>query len=152
MEMEAVILIRELKMNADETNEVMRIWKEATINSHRFIPEEYWLRSYDTIKEKYIPVAKTYGYLEENEIKGFISILDEEFIGALFVEIDYQGRGIGKQLIDHAKGIHDKLILAVYKENEKAVGFYKRVGFIVEHEQLNEETNRSEYIMVFNKK
>jgi len=144
-------MIKKLNMNTEQINEVMKIWKDAAIEAHRFIPDEYWLKNYDVIKEKYIPIAETYGYLEENEIKGFISILDGKFIGALFVDINYQGKGVGRKLIDHAKGIYDQLILAVYKENEKAVGFYKKVGFAVENEQVNEETNRLEYIMGFEK-
>ena len=31
-------------------------------------------------------------------IKGFISIIDDSFIGALLVDNTYQGQGIGKQL------------------------------------------------------
>jgi putative acetyltransferase len=130
----------------------MTIWKEATIKAHGFISDEYWLKNYNVVKEKYIPMAETYAYLEGSEIKGFISIIGEEYIGALFVDINCQGKGIGKKLIEYIKGIYDNLTLAVYKKNEKAVSFYKKVGFIVKHKQTNEETNEQEYIMVFEKK
>ncbi|WZL73072.1 N-acetyltransferase [Clostridiaceae bacterium 35-E11] len=141
-------MIKKLEVNVKEINKVMKIWKEATMKAHRFISEAYWLENYNVVKEKYIPMAETYVYLEENEIKGFISILAGEYIGGLFVDINCQGKGIGEKLITYTKDIYDKLKLAVYKENEKAVGFYKKMGFIVKHEQLNEETNEPEYIMV----
>lgn len=35
-------------------------------------------------------------YDDNQEIKGFISRINNEFIGALFVAIDSQGNGIGK--------------------------------------------------------
>lgn len=145
-------MIKELRLNTDEINKIMKIWKEATIKAHEFIPEEYWLKSYNVVKEKYIPMAETYVYLEESEIKGFISIIGGEYIGALFVSIACQGKGIGRKLIEYAKGTYDDLTLAVYKKNEKGVNFYRKVGFVVKHEQTNEETNEQEYIMVFEKK
>lgn len=144
-------MIRKLNLNEKEINDIMEIWKKATIEGHPFISKEYWLESYKIVKEKYIPMAETYVYLEEDEIKAFISILEGEYIGALFVDINYQGGGIGKKLIEHTKSIYDSLTLSVYKENEKAVNFYKKVGFIKESEKLNEETNRPEYFMSFQK-
>ncbi|MDF2613610.1 MAG: GCN5-related N-acetyltransferase [Clostridia bacterium] len=145
-------MIKKLNQYTEEINQVMKIWKDSTIKAHAFIPEEYWLRSYNRVKEKYIPMADTYVYAEENEIKGFISILDQEYIGALFVDISSQGQGIGRRLIEHAKEAYGSLSLAVYKKNEKAVSFYELVGFQIKCEQLNEETNEPEYIMMYEKK
>ncbi|SNS28451.1 putative acetyltransferase [Anaerovirgula multivorans] len=144
-------MIRKLNVNEQEINKIMEIWRESTIEAHRFISQEYWLKSYEVVKEKYLPMAETYVYLDENEIKGFISILQGEHIGALFIDINCQGKGIGKKLIEHIKEIYDSLTLAVYKENKKAVNFYEKVGFIKKYEKLNEETNESEYSMSFEK-
>lgn len=144
-------MIKKLSKNPKEIDNIMKIWKEATIKAHGFIPEEYWLKNYDTVKEKYIPMAETYVYIEENKINGFISILDKEYIGGLFVDTKSQGKGIGRELVNHIKSIYDNLTLAVYKENEKAVNFYKKLRFIIKAEQLNAETNHREYIMIFNK-
>lgn len=144
-------MIRKLQINKQEINKVMEIWKESTIKAHSFISKEYWLKSYAVVKEKYLPLAVTYVYLEGNEVKGFISIVDGEFIGALFVDVNCQGKGIGRKLIEHVKQISDRLTLAVYQENEQAVSFYKKVGFQLKHQQLNEETNEIEFIMTFAK-
>ncbi|MGF7060220.1 N-acetyltransferase [Brassicibacter mesophilus] len=140
-------MIRKLKMNEEEINRIMTIWKQATIKAHEFISEDYWLKSYDVVKEKYIPMAENYVYFDDEEIKGFISILNEEHIGALFVDVNCQGKGIGRKLIEYTRQIYDKLTLAVYKKNDQAVRFYKQVGFTITYEQLNEETNEPEYIM-----
>ncbi|WP_069999881.1 N-acetyltransferase [Cellulosilyticum sp. I15G10I2] len=142
-------MIRRIKTNEHEVDRIMEIWKEATIEAHKFISEEYWLKSYKIVKEKYLPLAETYVYSEGSEIKGFISILSGAYIGALFVVRDAQGDGIGRKLIEYVKGKYETLTLAVYKENKKAVHFYKKVGFVFKHEQLNEETNEPEYIMSF---
>ena len=60
---------------------------------------------------------------------------------------NHQGQGIGKNLIDYAKNLYDNLSLAVYKENEKALEFYKKMGFKIISENINEDTNCVEYIM-----
>ncbi|MCC5910735.1 MAG: N-acetyltransferase [Clostridiaceae bacterium] len=142
-------MIRKMKVNEQEMRKIMEIWKVSTIEAHNFICKEYWLKSYKAVKEEYIPDAETYVYLEKNEIKGFISILDGQYIGALFVDINCQGKGVGKKLIEYTKGLYEHLRLDVYKKNEQAVNFYKKVGFIEEYEKVNEETNEVEYTMVF---
>ncbi len=148
---EEAIIIRELTTNKQEINRVMEIWKESTIQAHRFIAKEYWLQNYTVVKETYIPRSTTYLYLEGNEIKGFISIVDGQFIGALFVAVHCQGKGIGRKLVDHVKGIYDRLTLAVYKDNQQAVHFYQKNGFVLQQEQVDKETNHVEFIMSFEK-
>lgn len=145
-------MIRKLVLNQgdisqNQVEQVMDIWLKSTIDAHGFIPESYWNESYEVVKDQYIPVSETYVYEQSGQICGFISVLNKEFIGALFIEKKAQGKGIGKQLLDHAKGIYPKLSLAVYKENENAVRFYKNQGFVIEVEQSNEETKEPEYIM-----
>lgn len=130
-----------------DINKVMDIWLRSTIKAHDFILKEYWDNSYNTVKDVYIPMADTFIYEDEESIKGFISIINNEFIGALFVDIDSQGGGIGKKLINFAIDKYKNLSLAVYKDNVKSVVFYKRMGFTVVKEQVNQDSGYTEYIM-----
>lgn len=43
-----------------------------------------------------MPIATTFIYEDGNIIKGFISIIDDIFIGALFVLEEYQDRALVK--------------------------------------------------------
>ncbi|WFD11874.1 N-acetyltransferase [Tepidibacter hydrothermalis] len=138
-------MIRKLKN--EEINKVMDIWKESTIKAHNFIDKEYWENNYDDVKNIYIPISDTFVYDNGENIKGFISIINNEFIGALFVDVNYQGLGIGSKLIDYVIKKYEKLNLAVYKENEKAVKFYANKGFKIIKEQKNEDSGFKEYIM-----
>ena len=92
-------------------------------------------------------MSETFVYKDVQGIKGFISVINNEFIGALFVDIDFQGNGIGKQLIDYAVSKYGKLKLAVYKENKKSVEFYINRGFKIIEEQINDDSKHVEYIM-----
>ena len=132
-------MIRQLQ-NKD-IDKIMEIWLESTIDAHKFISKEYWNENYNIVKDMYIPMSKTFVYEDNDDIRGFISIINNDFIGALFVEKNYQSQGIGKSLIDYAKNLYDNLSLAVYKENEKALEFYKKMEFKIISENINEDTN-----------
>lgn len=130
-----------------DIDKIMDIWLKSTIKAHDFIDEEYWNKNYDTVKNVYIPMSDTFVYEDKENIKGFISIINNEFIGALFVAIDCQGNGVGKKLIDYVMNKYKKLNLAVYKDNKKSVDFYMNRGFNIVKEQKNEDSGYAEYIM-----
>jgi putative acetyltransferase len=138
------------KANSSDINYIMEIWKDSTIKAHNFIEREYWETNYDVVKDVYLPIAETFVYEANNKIIGFISIINNDFIGALFVDSNMQGKGIGSKLIDFVKDRYDKLSLAVYKDNINAVNFYKNKRFKIVKEQINEDSGFAEYIMNYN--
>ena len=130
---------------------------EVLVNGNKVSPS-YKVRENDEISINYVEkedekdlkpleLALDVVYEDNDDIRGFISVINNDFIGALFVKKNHQGQGIGKNLIDYAKNLYDKLSLAVYKENEKALEFYKKMGFKIISENINEDTNCVEYIM-----
>ncbi|MCI9976159.1 N-acetyltransferase [Clostridioides difficile] len=139
------------KSNDKDINKIMEIWKESTIKAHNFINKEYWENNYNTVKNEYIPISDTFVYEDGQEIKGFISIINKSFIGALFINSNYQNLGIGSKLLDYATKEYKNLSLAVYKDNKKAVVFYNKKGFNIVKEQINEDSRFKEYIMEYGK-
>lgn len=135
------------KLKNEELDKVMEIWKLSTIKAHNFIEKEYWENNYNVVKDVYIPMSETFVYDDGEIIRGFISIINNEFIGALFIDINCQGLGLGSKLIDYVSNKYKKLGLAVYKENEGAVKFYQKKGFKIIKEQQNEDSGFVEYIM-----
>lgn len=138
-------MIKEL--DNSQLDEVMTIWLETNVTAHSFIPEKYWQNNYNVVKEQYMPIAKSFVYQDVNEIKAFISVIDNSFIGALFVEKKHQGQGIGLKLINHCKALYPKLELFVYVENVQAVNFYKKCGFKIIAEKTDEDSGYQEYLM-----
>jgi len=139
------------RLDESQIKEVMDIWLKVNISAHRFIPEQYWINNYHVVKNVYLPASETFLYEENNTVKAFISIINNSFIGALFVLQDYQGQGIGKKLIDYCKALFSSLELCVYKENIGAVNFYKSCGFEIVKEQANEDSGFLEYVMKWTK-
>ena len=139
------------KIEDNDIDEIMDIWVASTIKAHDFISKEYWEANFNLVKDEYIPMSDTFVYEDEEGIKGFISIINNEFIGALFVDNNYQGLGIGSKLIQYACDLYNDLTLAVYKDNRKSVQFYKKMNFEIVSEGINEDSKYPEYIMKFRK-
>lgn len=59
----------------------------------------------------------------------------------------FQGQGVGKSLIAHAKDQMSELTLCVYKANEASYQFYLSQGFVKVSEQTDEHTGQPEYTM-----
>ena len=135
------------KFREDDTTKVMTIWTKGNFQAHDFIEKDYWLLNYNRVKEEYLRKTETYVYTENDEIKGFISLLQDNHIGALFVKEEFQRQGIGRKLINHLKERYDKLTLNVYEKNVGATLFYVDSGFINTKIQIDEKTGEKEYIM-----
>ncbi|MFR9069651.1 MAG: N-acetyltransferase [Paraclostridium sp.] len=135
------------KLENKDINIIMDIWLKSTIKAHNFIDENYWRKNYNNVKNIYIPISDTFVYEDNGRIKGFISIINNDFIGALFVDVNSHGMGIGSKLIDYAINIYENLSLSVYKDNENAFAFYKNKNFKILSEEVNKETKFLEYIM-----
>ena len=130
-------MIREFQR--DDINKVADIWLDTNIKAHNFIPAEYWKSNFKSVKEALL-LAEVYVYEYDTEIQGFIGLNDE------YVE------GIGKILLNYAKDKRNKLHLNVYQKNARAISFYKREGFEIQHSGLDEATGEKDYVMTWQHK
>ena len=141
-------MIRELR-KAD-INKVANIWLDTNITAHYFIPEQYWKSNFELVKELLLQ-ATVYVYEDNQEIRGFIG-LNDEYVEGIFVSDEMQSLGIGKLLLNYAKDKRNKLFLNVYQKNARAITFYQRAGFEIQHSGLDEATGEKDYVMVWQQK
>ena len=137
------------KFKETDMDQIIKIWLEASIKSHNFISKEYWESKVSDMRKIYLPMGETYVFDEKGIIKGFVSLCGNT-LAAIFVSPNTQGRGIGKQLMDKAKNVRQSLNLNVYKGNQKSVDFYRKCGFTIKKEQIDEHTGYPEFVMEFN--
>ena len=128
------------KMKEEDITKVMTIWTKGNFYAHPFIERDYWISNYNKVKEEYLKQAETYIYEENEEVKGFISILNNTHIGDLFVKKDCLRQGIGKRLLNYCKERKEKLSLQVYEKNVDATLFYLAMGFKNIRIQIDENT------------
>jgi putative acetyltransferase len=133
--------------DADDLDAVLRIWFEANIHAHDFIPQAYWEAHFETVKEM-LPQAEIYVHEHAQTIGGFVG-LDGHYIAGIFVASDMRSNGIGKALLDHCKRLYDTLSLRVYQNNARALHFYQREGFAVDALEIDAATGQAEYHMTW---
>lgn len=129
-----------------DLEEMVRIWYEASVIAHSFIPASFWASQKSAMKEKYLPLAENLVFEEEGQVAGFISLIGGK-VCALFVAPEMQGKGIGKALLERAKTLKGKLSLKVYRENENTFRFYNKCGFVAVGEELDELTGCVQILM-----
>ena len=138
------------KITEKDIPEIVNIWYEVSLQAHGFIPGEYWRKNKDQMSNKYIPMSETFKAMKGDKILGFISLLDD-YLAAIFVKSEFQGRGIGSLLLSHAMSIRNHLELKVFQKNKHSVAFYKAKGFSVIAESTDNDTGEDEFVMQWQK-
>lgn len=105
------------------------IWLAASERGHDFVAADFWRTKYDDMLATYLPSASIHLACDGGTAVGF-SATSGDSLEALFVRPDMWGQGVGKALLAFLLSRHDRLRLAVYAKNERAVTFYKRSGFV----------------------
>ena len=137
-------MIRDLKET--DIDDVVSIWLESSIEAHNFIDETFWKSQAENMRRIYIPNSESYVYEYNSRIVGFYS-LNGNNLAAIFLLPKFQGRGVGKALLKHAKSKRSQLSLTVYSENIASYKFYLSQGFSVERQQEDPHTGHAEYLM-----
>ncbi|QDX31818.1 N-acetyltransferase [Dickeya poaceiphila] len=126
---------------------LVRLWRESTTLAHPFISPRYWQESEELVRGHYIPHSQTWVYESEQGIGGFISVMDQRLVGALFVHHSLYGQGVGAALMQHIQHRFPALTLEVYQQNSRACAFYRKQGFVVVQENDQHETQSRLLIM-----
>lgn len=142
-----ILMVR--RMREQDVDKVAEIWLEGNINTHDFIPEEYWRENYEAVRNQ-LAETEVYIYEDNRGILGFVGI-DKGYIRGIFVRPEMRGQGIGKALMTICKSKYFKIHLHVYCKNTSAVNFYMQSGFKISKKQLDEKTKHSEYEMIWRK-
>ena len=107
--------------------------------------DEEILRELD-IPRSMLPEAEVYVYEKDDDIRGFIGMM-ENYIAGIFVDEKFRSCGIGRELLDYAKSVKKELSLSVYKKNQAVARFYLRNGFEISSEAEDEATGEIEMLM-----
>ena len=124
---------------ADDLDEVIDVWYRASQIAHSFLSEEFFAAERVEIAESWMPIAETTVYELGGRVVGFIALIKNE-VGAIFVDPDLQGRGIGRALMDTARDSRPHLELDVFEANSIGRRFYDAYGFESVDRHISEAT------------
>ena len=123
----------------NDTDAIIDVWFKASLIAHPFLADSFLEKEQENIRNIYLPNTDTWVYEKENQVVGFLSLMDNE-VGAIFVNPAYHQQGIGKVLMDKAASLHTSLEVEVFKANSIGRAFYERYGFQFMKEHRHEAT------------
>jgi len=118
---------------------VLSSWENASTIAHPFLTDAFMEKERYNIPNLYLPNADTWVADKAGVVIGFIALIGAE-VGAIFVEPEFQGVGVGRSLMDKAQHIHGDLEVEVFEENSIGGRFYSKYGFSRLSESIHEET------------
>jgi putative acetyltransferase len=118
---------------------VLSVWENVSKLSHAFLKEDFLAQERKNIPEIYLPNADTWVVEIDGQIAGFIALIGNE-VGAIFLQPEHQGKGVGKLMVDKAQALHSDLEAQVFVKNSIGVDFYLRYGFQLMAEKTHEQT------------
>lgn len=125
---------------------LLALWLDSTTAAHPFISAAYWQQSLPCVRDVYLPNACTW-VQDKSGITGFISVLETQFVGALFVRPDALRTGTGRGLMQAVQQHYPTLSLEVYQQNVRAVAFYHAMGFAIVESAWQPDTQHATWIM-----
>lgn len=138
-------------MEARDMDRMIEIWLKGSAQAHHFIPINYWQSKQNDMRNVYLPMAESYVLEQNRDVRGFVSVVEQQYLAALFIDPDHQNNGFGRKLLDYIKSRHEQLKLKVFKDNNRALQFYIKNGFAVKEELLDQDTQQLELLMVWMK-
>ncbi len=108
------------------------VWLRSVRATHLFLSEADIQALMPHVREYLLMAAATLWVLEEDDgaAVGFMGLTGGE-IDSLFLAPEFQRRGGGRALVEHARTLAGKLTVSVNEQNPGAVRFYEACGFVV---------------------
>ena len=120
-----------VKASEKDYDEIARVWEASVRATHHFLPEDY-LQEIKALLPVIFPAVRIYIFQgAKDEIHGFLGV-SERKIEMLFIRPDRMAKGIGRLMTEFAIKKLNADKVDVNEQNEQAVGFYQRMGFVIE--------------------
>ena len=126
-----------------DIDELLDVWHRASLLAHPFLTKDFLTAERGQIADHWMAIADTTVYASDGRVVGFLSLIGNE-VGAIFVDPDQHGRGIGRALMDNARDAHPVLELDVFEANVIGRRFYDAYGFEVIDRHMNEVAGQPE--------
>jgi putative acetyltransferase len=114
---------------SDEGDALVDIWRRAVDATHHFLSSQDRAEIEQQVRT-FLPAAPLWVAANEQDKPVAFMLLSENHMDALFVDPDHRGTGVGKMLIQHALSLTSGLTTDVNEQNQQAVKFYEKMGFV----------------------
>lgn len=130
-----------------DVDDVLDVWYAASLVGHPFLSDDFLGAERQRLAEQWLPASKTFVFEGAERVVGFVAMIGRE-VGGLFVAPDWQGQGVGRQLLDHVRSSRPVLEVNVFEANARARRFYEAYGFVVVRRHISEVAGEPELHLV----
>lgn len=116
-------------MRSGEGARAVEIWGDAVDATHDFLTSGDRAAIGREVAD-FLPGAPLWFAVDDDDRAVGFLLMNDSHMEALFVDPRYHGAGIGRALVDHAGAQHGTVTTDVNEQNGRAVGFYRRLGFV----------------------
>lgn len=109
---------------------VVAIWRAAIDATHDFLTPEH-RAEIDLLVQDFLPKADLWLAVDADDRAVGFMLASDGHMHALFVDPAEHGAGVGRALVAHALAESPSLTTDVNEQNPQALGFYRRLGFVV---------------------
>ncbi|MEM6769945.1 MAG: GNAT family N-acetyltransferase [Bacteroidota bacterium] len=113
----------------EEYQAVVALWEASVRATHHFLKEEDITYFKPLILREYLDAVNLKCLKRKDKMVGFLGVAEHN-LEMLFVHPDYRGQYVGQQLLTYAIEQMAVTKVDVNEQNEQAIGFYERFGFV----------------------
>jgi putative acetyltransferase len=120
------------------------VWLRSVRATHSFVSEDDMAAFIPLVRE-YLGSSGTDFWVlcaPDHAVMGFMGLAGSK-MESLFLAPEFHGRGGGRRLVEHARGLRGELTVDVNEQNTGAVAFYEACGFVVEGRSALDESGRA---------
>ena len=107
---------------------VVNIWRKASDLAHPFLTRAFQDAEAENVRHVYPKFAEIWVNEHDGQVIGFIALIDAE-VGAIFLDPDHHGKGMGREMMDFAVRQRGSLTVEVFRDNAIGRAFYDAYGF-----------------------
>ncbi|MEV3964046.1 GNAT family N-acetyltransferase [Nocardia sp. NPDC050193] len=126
---------------AAEYDRLVDVWRSAVLATHHFLAEADRVDIESRLIDTYFPQVRL-TIMDVDGLAIAFSGTAGDSLEMLFVAADSRGRGAGSELLAHAVQEQGIRRVDVNEQNEQAVRFYARRGFVVVGRSEHDEAGR----------
>jgi putative acetyltransferase len=113
----------------EDGDRTVNIWRSAVDATHHFLtPEDR--HAIDEEVQRFLPQLPLWLTVDDSDRAVAFMSLTGSHMGGLFIDAAFHGVGVGRMLVEHARALHPVVTTDVNEQNQQAIGFYERLGFV----------------------
>lgn len=113
----------------DDSERSIEIWRNAVDATHHFLSQED-RQAIDAMVCDFLPKVPLWLAVDADNYPMAFMFIDNGHMEALFIDPAYRGKGIGAMLVRHGLSRHPDMTTDVNEQNQQALGFYEKMGFV----------------------